>query len=322
MKVLGIETSCDETSASVYDGDVFSNIVHTQISHREYGGIVPEIASRDHLRKIQDIVNLALKTADIDIPRIDGVAATCCPGLIGSLLIGLTFAKSIAYALSKPFIAINHIEGHIFSTLIGKKDVSFPRLYLLVSGGHTEIILVQQLGRYKVLGSTVDDAAGEAFDKVAKLIGLGYPGGPAIEKAAKKGNKRKFHFPRPDPGGLNFSFSGLKTAVLYQYQSLSNEDKISYINDISASFQDAVIDTLVAKLERASQYTGIKRVGVCGGVSANRRFQERVRGKFQDVIFPEKDYTSDNGAMIAAAGYFHLMRGETSQLSIRASGTA
>ncbi len=319
MKVLGIETSCDETSAAVYDGNVLSNIVYTQISHREYGGVVPEIASRDHLKKVEGVVSESLRSANIGIQEIDGIAATYGPGLIGAILVGLTFAKSLAWAISKPFLAVNHIEGHIFSAFIGKGRVSFPRLCLLASGGHTEIILIEELGRYKVLGETVDDAAGEALDKISKLIGLGYPGGPAIENAALTGDNKKFSFPRPDPGGLNFSFSGLKTAVLYVYQSLNSREKISYIKDVSASFQEAVVDTLMGKLAKASQKTGINKIAVCGGVSANKRLREKIQEKFEDAIFPLPEYATDNGAMIAAAGYFHLKKGESSPLSIRAN---
>jgi len=317
MKVLGIETSCDETSAAVYDGSVLSNVVYTQISHREYGGVVPEIASRDHLKKIESVVSESLRLTNIGIQEIDGIAATYGPGLIGAILVGLTFAKSLAWAISKPFFAVNHIEGHIFSAFIEKKSFSSPILCLLASGGHTEIILIEELGKYEVLGETVDDAAGEALDKISKLIGLGYPGGPAIEKSALTGDNKKFLFPRPDPGGLNFSFSGLKTAVLYMYQALNNKEKISLMNDIAASFQEAVIDSLTNKLIKASKSTGIKRIAVCGGVSANRRLRKKIQEKFDGAIFPLPEYATDNGAMIASAGYFHLKRGESSPFSIR-----
>ncbi|RKZ24505.1 tRNA (adenosine(37)-N6)-threonylcarbamoyltransferase complex transferase subunit TsaD [bacterium] len=314
MKVLAIETSCDETGVAVYDGKNLRDVLYSQRVHTRFGGVVPEIASRDHMRKLLPLLHELLSPDEL--PAIDVIAATRGPGLIGSLLVGLGFAKSLAYALKKPFIGVNHLEAHIFSLKIEHK-METPFVCLLVSGGHTILMVVEEWGRYKILGETLDDAAGEAFDKVSKLIGLGYPGGSAIEKAAEEGNPRAFPFPTPDPPGYDMSYSGLKTAVLYTYQKLSPQEKIDKIPDLAASFQHHAVEQLILKLKKAVKETGINRIGLTGGVAANKLLREWAH-ELGEVFYPSRRYCTDNAAMVALTAYFYAQRGEFHELDVRA----
>ena len=327
MILLGIDTSCDDTSAAVVcDGwDILSNIVSSQTEiHMKYGGIVPELASRRHIEMIWPVVDEALIQAGVLLDKIDAMAVCHGPGLIGSLLVGCGFAKAVAYARGIPLIAVNHLEGHIFSSFLEHKSPAFPFLSLVVSGGHTSLYLVEEFGRYYELGRTRDDAAGEAFDKVSKLLGLGYPGGPIIDKLASVGNGKVFNFPRAYlPESLDFSFSGLKTSVRNKIQESAvrnkgtlNREHLSdeFIKDIAASFQAAVVDVLVRKVEWATVKTGIKRVTISGGVAANAALRSRMAelaGEREIELFlPSRHLCTDNAAMIAAAGHHHFMTGE------------
>ena len=322
MIILGIETSCDETSVSVLkDGSILSNIVYTQLEHLEYGGVVPEIASRDHIRKLPYVFDSAIFQAGIKLNEIDGIAVTYGPGLVGSLLTGLSYAKGLSFALGVPLIPVNHIEAHLLSPFIQKKFPEDKFLALVVSGGHTELYMVNGIGHYELLGATLDDACGEAFDKVAKLIGIGYPGGPAIEKWAKKAEKSDFLFPVPDPPGLDFSYSGLKTAVLYAYRKLSVVERVEKIPEISLAFMRAAIEGLMKKLIRARNETGIDTIAISGGVSANTYLQKRVKEEFKKVYFPPKGFTSDNAGMIAFTGYLRFS-GVPGGLYVRADPNA
>ena len=322
MIILGIETSCDETSVSVLkDGSILSNIVYTQLEHLEYGGVVPEIASRDHIRKLPYVFDSAMFQAGIKLNEIDGIAVTYGPGLVGSLLTGLSYAKGLSFALGVPLIPVNHIEAHLLSPFIQKKFPEDKFLALVVSGGHTELYMVNGIGHYELLGATLDDACGEAFDKVAKLIGIGYPGGPAIEKWAKKSEKSDFLFPVPDPPGLDFSYSGLKTAVLYAYRKLSVVERVEKIPEISLAFMRAAIEGLMKKLIRARDETGIDTIAISGGVSANAYLQKRVKEEFKKVYFPPEGFTSDNAGMIAFTGYLRFS-GVPGDLYVRADPNA
>jgi N6-L-threonylcarbamoyladenine synthase len=328
MKLLGIDTSCDDTSASVLtDGRrVLSSVVHSQIKlHHPYGGVVPELASREHLGKIVTVVHEALGEAEISIQDLNGIAVTVGPGLIGSLLVGLYFAKAMAYVQKMPLVGVNHLEGHILSVFLEENTPPFPHVVLTVSGGHTCLVHVEDFGRYTLLGQTLDDAAGEAFDKVAKILGLGYPGGVVIEKLARSGDKDSIPFPRAHlgPGSLDFSFSGLKTAVaLYvkKWRGSRAEKNRLKIADIAASFQEAVIDILVQKLMQAQEATGSGAVVVAGGVACNAALRERVKEtalqKGVAVYWPRPAYCTDNGAMIALAGYHRISHGERADLSL------
>ncbi len=303
MITLGIETSCDETSVGlVKDNVVLANIVSSQIAHGKFGGVVPEIAARNHVKVIIPLTRLGLEVAGLDLVDIDLVAATRGPGLLGSLLSGLAFAKSLAIGLNKPFIGINHLEGHIYGLFFHKKAPAHPYLVMIVSGGHTEIVLVEKEFKYQTLGRTLDDACGEAFDKVAKMLGLPYPGGPYIEKYAKKGNPDKIRFPVPKPKGFNFSYAGLKTAVMYYIRDRKDHN----INDVAASFQESALEHLVQVAKRAIEYTKVRALGVVGGVSVNSRLVEKFRqlaGEHRLALFvPEPQFCTDNGAMIALAG--------------------
>ena len=306
MKILAIETSCDDTAASVIDNDiVLSNVISSQYFHAKYGGIIPELASRAHLDMIVDIVDEALTKSQQKIENIDAIAVTVEPGLHGSLVVGSNFAKGIALSYNKPIVPINHIEGHLYSALIDNPELNFPFISLVVSGGHTALFKVDSFSNYEVIGLTKDDAAGEAFDKIAKMMGLSYPGGPIIDKLAKDGDPKAFDFPRPminDPN-FNFSFSGLKTSVRYFLQKNFDEVTLSKeINHIAASLQEAIVDVLVNKSIKAAKHYKIKNISISGGVSAN----SRLRSKFEDEgkkknissFFPNLSYCLDNAAMI------------------------
>jgi N6-L-threonylcarbamoyladenine synthase len=316
MRVLGIESSCDETAVAVYDDvrGLLSHRLHSQIAmHREYGGVVPELASRDHIRRLLPLVRQALRDAASDRDSIDGVAYTAGPGLIGALLVGAGFARSLAYAWGKPAIAIHHLEGHLLAPLLESAAPVFPFLALLVSGGHTQLVDVAALGRYQILGETLDDAAGEAFDKTAKTLGLAYPGGAALARLAESGRSGRFVFPRPmlDRPGLEFSFSGLKTAALVALRGRVLDDEIRA--DVARGFQEAVVETLAEKSRRALRLTGHRRLVVAGGVGANRKLRERLAvvasENGAELYFPRAEFCTDNGAMIALAGCMRLVAG-------------
>jgi N6-L-threonylcarbamoyladenine synthase len=328
MNILGIDTSCDDTSAAIVaDGrTVLSNVVNTQIElHHPYGGVVPELASREHIRNIVPVVTAALSRAKRGFKDLDGIAVTVGPGLIGSLLVGLYYAKALAYVHQTPFVAINHLEGHILSIFLEKDVPSFPFVALTVSGGHTSLYHIRGFGRYEPLGQTLDDAAGEAFDKVAKILGLGYPGGVAIEKLARSGSRDKIDFPRAtlSPDSLDFSFSGLKTAVALYVQKWREAASVHQgvrMADIAASFQEAVIDILVLKVMRAVAKTGVESIVVAGGVACNRGLRDRLTACAAErgltVYYPRPQFCTDNGAMIAVAGYHRILHGERADLGM------
>lgn len=313
MNVLGIESSCDETAASlVGERGVLSDVVYSQEVHAAYGGVVPELAARAHVEKIGAVVAAALERAGVQRP--DAVAATAGPGLIGAVLVGLSHAKALAAAWDVPFIAVNHLEGHLLSALLEDPAPTWPFLALVVSGGHTALYACHALGRYEVLGETVDDAAGEAYDKVARMIGLGYPGGPLVDALAARGRADAVELPRPLPGEFDFSFSGLKTAVRTVVKR--REDGLLHVTDedLCASFQRAVVDCLLSRVEKAARLTGISRVALAGGVAANGELRERAGQLDLEVFVPPRARCTDNGAMIANAGRLHLLAGERSGL--------
>lgn len=323
MKVLGIETSCDETAAAVYDGDggLLAHELYSQIKlHAAYGGVVPELASRDHIRKLAPMVRRVVEAAG---GGVDAVAYTAGPGLIGALLVGAAFGRSYALARGIPALGIHHMEGHLLAPLLETPAPDFPFVALLVSGGHTLLVEVAGVGRYRLLGESVDDAAGEAFDKTAKLMGLPYPGGPALARLAEQGRPGVFVFPRPmtDRPGLDFSFSGLKTAALLAWRD-SAQDAAAQA-DIARGFEDAVVETLVIKCRRALDATGDTRLVVAGGVGANRRLREALHAELTRrggaVFFPRPEFCTDNAAMIAFAGWQRLKEGEHAALEIRAT---
>ncbi len=327
--ILAIESSCDETAASVCnDGTILSNIVFSQTEHEQYGGVVPELASRAHLQAIIPVVDEALQTAGISIDKIDAFAFTQSPGLLGALLVGSGFAKSLALSLNKPLIAVDHMQAHVLANLIkpaaSEKAVpSFPFLCLTVSGGHTQIILCTDYLEMKIIGQTLDDAAGEAFDKSAKILGLPYPGGPLIDKYATHGNPAKFKFPEPKIEGLNFSFSGLKTAILYfiRDEKVKNENFVEEnLADTCASIQSRIVSILLNKLRAASHQYEIRDVCIAGGVSANRGLRKAFIeiGKEEDwnTFIPEFQYCTDNAAMIAMTAYYKFQAGQFENLSI------
>lgn len=330
MNILGIDTSCDDTSASVLaDGRrVLSSVVTSQIKlHHPYGGVVPELASREHIRSIVPVVNEALSKAGMDLGDLGGIAVTLGPGLVGSLLVGLHFARGLAYVGKIPLVGINHLEGHILSIFLEEDSPSFPFVALTVSGGHTSLTCVRGFGEYTLLGQTLDDAAGEAFDKVAKILGLGYPGGAAIERAARSGDGRKVLFPRAllSRGSLDFSFSGLKTSVaLYVKKWREDGEGTAGVRteDIAASFQEAVIEVLVQKTLDAVDRVGVSAVVVAGGVACNQSLREKMGRRATEkglrVYVPRPSYCTDNGAMIAFAGDQRIARGEASDLSVDA----
>lgn len=320
MYVLGIETSCDETAAAVVRrGRILSNIVATQTVHQKYGGVVPEFASRAHMRQLIPIIRSALDQARISLDKIDAYAATYGPGLAGSLLVGLCVCKGLALSRKKPWIGINHIEGHILAAADENMALDYPHVSLVASGGHTLLVLVKEPLQYRLIGKTIDDAAGEAFDKVSKVLGLGYPGGPLIEKYARTGNDKAIAFPRALMEGknLDFSFSGLKTAVLYY---ILKEEVEKNIADITASFQKAVIDVLIAKSMRALQLHRCKTLILAGGVIRNnalrKAFELMCSEQGYRLVIPAPELCTDNAAMIARAGYLHLKNGKSSVLTL------
>jgi len=319
MIVLGIETSCDDTSCALLkDKEVLSSIVSSQLVHAKYGGVVPELAARAHIKNIVHVYTIALKEAGLTQSQINGVAVTYGPGLIGSLFIGLEFAKSLAYALGVPFIGINHLEAHIFSVFI-ENDITPPLLILLVSGGHTELIIMHDYGRYELLGSTLDDACGEAFDKVGALLGLPYPGGPKIEKLAKKGDPKTIPFPVANPPNYDFSFSGLKTQVMYCLKGLGKWKPYAKTKreDIAASFQHAAIEALFIKAKLAISQTHIKKLALVGGVVANQYLIERFKELDVELYYPSKKYCTDNAAMVALCGSYYLKQGKKSPFNLK-----
>jgi N6-L-threonylcarbamoyladenine synthase len=316
MRVLGIESSCDETAVAVYDDalGLLSHRLHSQIAlHRAYGGVVPELASRDHVRRLLPLVREALAAAESDRASIDGIAYTAGPGLIGALLVGAGFATALALAWGKPALGIHHLEGHLLAPLLEPEAPAFPFLALLVSGGHTQLVDVAALGEYRILGETLDDAAGEAFDKTAKLLGLPYPGGAALAALAEQGRSGRFEFPRPmlDRPGLDFSFSGLKTAALVALRGRAMDEATRA--DVARGFQEAVVDTLAEKCRRALRETDHKRLVIAGGVGANRALRARLQHIVQSVgaqlYFPRPEFCTDNGAMIALAGAKRMAAG-------------
>jgi len=313
-RVLGIETSCDDTGVAVYDSEqgLLAHVLYSQIkTHAEYGGVVPELAARDHIRKVIPLVDAVLAKADIDKSSIDGIAYTCGPGLAGALLAGSAVAKSLAFSWGVPAVGVHHMEGHMLAPMLEKNPPEFPFVALLVSGGHTLLANVVGIGEYTILGQTLDDAVGEAFDKTAKILGLGYPGGPAIAKIAERGVPEEFIFPRPmiDRPGMDFSYSGLKTSVLNTVSKVSGGKQTldeQVVANIAHAFQEAAVETLMIKCRRALKETGSKRLVVAGGVGANKRLREQLNQMTQKarakVYYPRIEFCTDNGAMIAYAG--------------------
>ena len=328
--ILAIESSCDETSASVcVDGKILSNVIVNQTIHEKYGGVVPELASRAHLQNIVPAVEEALSTANCQLSSVDAFAFTQSPGLIGALLVGAQFAKSLSLAFDKPLIAVHHMQAHVLANLIPDNKPAFPFLCLTVSGGHTQIVLCEDYLQMKVIGQTLDDAAGEAFDKSAKLLGLPYPGGPLIDKYAALGDPNKFKFPEPQIDGLDFSFSGLKTAILYfiQNEKKKNENFVEEnLNDICASIQQRIVSILLNKLKKASEQTGIKNICIAGGVSANRglrrSLEEMGKQSGWKTFIPPFEYCTDNAAMIAITAYHKYLAADFADLSISPSARA
>lgn len=340
VTILAIESSCDETSVAVCrDGKILSNFIANQTIHEKYGGVVPELASRAHMENIVPVMEAALKTSGCELTDMDAIAFTQAPGLIGSLLVGAQFAKSLALTLDKPLIAVHHMQAHVLANLIDQPAPQFPFLCLTVSGGHTQIVLCESPSKMKVIGETIDDAAGEAFDKSAKLLGLPYPGGPLIDKYAKEGDPKRFAFPEPQVAGLDFSFSGLKTSILYFLQNAgkamiyketftaTEEEKKAFIEtnlaDICASIQYRICSILINKLKKAMTETGVKDVCIAGGVSANSglrtMFTEAGKKYHWNTFIPQFQYCTDNAAMIAITGYYKYLEQHFSGLSVGAS---
>jgi N6-L-threonylcarbamoyladenine synthase len=323
MRVLGLETSCDETAAAVYDGaaGLLAHELYSQVElHAAYGGVVPELASRDHLRKLLPLLEKVIEAGG-GAGRIDGVAYTSGPGLQGALLVGGAVARGLAYAWGVPCLGVHHMEGHLLAPLLEDDPPGFPFVALLVSGGHTLLARVAGVGRYEILGQSLDDAAGEAFDKTAKLLGLGYPGGPQLAALAERGRPGAFRFPRPltERPGLDFSFSGLKTAVVVALRGRTLDDRVRA--DAALAFEEAVVDTLVIKCQRALEATGAGTLVVAGGVGANRRLRARVRAMGESrgvrVVYPRIEFCTDNAAMIALLGHLRLAAGEHDDLAVR-----
>ena len=333
ITILAIESSCDETSASVcVDGKILSNYIANQTVHEKYGGVVPELASRAHMQNIVPVVDAAIKQVQLThdsqftIHDIDAIAFTQAPGLIGSLLVGTQFAKSLSLALDKPLIAVHHMQAHVLANLIADEKPSFPFLCLTVSGGHTQIVLANAALDLKVIGETIDDAAGEAFDKTAKLLGLPYPGGPLIDKYAKLGDPLKFKFAEPQIPELNFSFSGLKTSVLYFLQKQEEGFIQNNLNDLCASVQYSIINILIKKLKKAVDHTGVKQVCIAGGVSANSGLRSALQQMGEKLgwktFIPSFEYCTDNAAMIAITAYHKFLAGQFSELDVNPSARA
>jgi len=323
MRVLGIETSCDETGIAIYDdaAGLLANQLYSQVKlHADYGGVVPELASRDHVRKTVPLIQAALKEAGLQAQDIDAVAYTAGPGLVGALLVGATIGRSLAFAWDVPAIAVHHMEGHLLAPMLEDNPPEFPFVALLVSGGHTQLISVTGIGEYTLLGESIDDAAGEAFDKTAKLLGLDYPGGPMLSKMAQQGVEKRFVFPRPmtDRPGLDFSFSGLKTFAANTIRDNDSSDQTRA--DIARAFEDAVVDTLAIKCRRALDQSGFKRLVIAGGVSANRTLRSKLAEMMQkrggEVFYARPEFCTDNGAMIAYAGMVRMKGGTHAELSV------
>ncbi|MCB0280980.1 MAG: tRNA (adenosine(37)-N6)-threonylcarbamoyltransferase complex transferase subunit TsaD [Calditrichaeota bacterium] len=325
MRILGIETSCDETSASVLDNEVvLSNIISSQLVHSRFGGVVPELASRAHLRLLIPVVKQALETAKTNLEQIDGIAVTYGPGLVGALLVGLNFAKGLSVSLKKPFVGVNHMEGHIYGNLLSQKNVKFPIMFLIVSGGHTMLVLMQDYLKYKILGTTRDDAVGEAFDKTAKILKLGYPGGPIIDKLAEDGDPKFVKFPQAfvKDDHFDFSYSGLKTAVLTFLNKHEDDYIKANMSSICASFRLAAVEVLVKKTLRAAKKYKVQAVAVAGGVAANKLLRTMLRDhsvKYGfDFYEPEFQFCTDNAAMIARTGLEYLKRNKPSAQDLNA----
>jgi len=324
MLILGIETSCDETAAAIVDGAIVrSNVIASQIDiHAKFGGIVPEVASRKHVEAIGYTIKQAVESSGTTLSEVEAIAVTSDYGLVGSLMVGVAAGKSLAYALNVPLVGIHHIEGHIFANILSNPTMPVPHICLTVSGGHTMLIYVRELCQYETIGNTLDDAAGEAFDKIAKFLGLGFPGGPVIDSLSAKGDRTAFDLPRPmqRSRSLDFSFSGLKTAVVNRFKT---DDRSALpLADIAASFQEAVVDVLVNKTVRAAEQKAVQTISVTGGVSSNNRLRESFRQvchkKGMEVFFPGQEFCTDNAAMVAAAGAVRLERGDRSGLDLNA----
>ena len=325
--LLGIETSCDETAAAlVRNGrEVLSNVISSQVAiHAEFGGVVPEIASRNHLEKIDEVIRLAMKEAEVSFSDLDGIAVTVGPGLVGALLVGVSYAKALAYTLSKPLVPVHHIEGHIAANYLSNADCKPPFVCLVESGGHSHLLLVEDYGKVKIYGRTRDDAAGEAFDKVARAVGLGYPGGPKLEKMAKEGNPEAYHFPtaKMEDGPYDFSFSGVKSAVLNEMNRLKMTGEEVHAADICASFQENVTEVLSEKAIALCKDLGVSRLAIAGGVSANTALREKMQKKAEKegITFfcPKMILCTDNAAMIAAAAYYDYQAGKRGEASLNA----
>ncbi|UKA28895.1 tRNA (adenosine(37)-N6)-threonylcarbamoyltransferase complex transferase subunit TsaD [Photobacterium damselae] len=325
MRILGIETSCDETGIAIFDDEkgLLAHELYSQVKlHADYGGVVPELASRDHVKKTIPLVKAALKSAGLTPADLDGVAYTAGPGLVGALLVGATIGRSLAYAWDLPAVAVHHMEGHLLAPMLEENAPEFPFVALLVSGGHTMMVEVKGIGEYQILGESIDDAAGEAFDKTAKLMGLDYPGGPLLSKMAENGTPGRFTFPRPmtDRPGLDFSFSGLKTFAANTIRSNGDDEQTRA--DIAFAFQEAVVDTLAIKCRRALKQTGLKRLVIAGGVSANKYLRQELeklmKGMKGEVFYPRTEFCTDNGAMIAYAGMQRLKNKELMDLGVKA----
>jgi N6-L-threonylcarbamoyladenine synthase len=329
VTILAIESSCDDTSAAVLKDELLlSNIMAGQEVHRQYGGVIPELASRAHQQNILPVVDLAVKNAGIQLEDIDAIAYTRGPGLLGSLLVGTSFAKGLSISLGKPLVDVNHLHGHILSHFIRQKDrdydpPKFPFLTLLVSGGHTQIVKVTDYLKFEIIGHTIDDAVGEAFDKCAKVLDLGYPGGPVVDKLAKIGDAERFKFSKPRIEGYNYSFSGVKTSLLYFLRDSvkENPDFIpTYLNDICASFQKTLITILLEKLIKAAKDTGIKEIALAGGVSANSGLRDAMviesKKRGWKIFLPELKFTTDNAAMIGITGYYRFINGLVSPIDV------
>jgi N6-L-threonylcarbamoyladenine synthase len=327
--ILGIESSCDETAAAVIKEGrtVLSSIVSSQIEvHREYGGVVPELASRKHVEKILPVLREALTKAGVTLSDIDGIAVTQGPGLIGCLMVGISTAKAVSFSLGAPLIGVDHLEAHLAASYL-EYDISFPFVGLVVSGGHTSLYLVKNHTEFELLGKTRDDAAGEAFDKAAKLLGLGYPGGVEIDRLSREGNARAIHFPRPfnTTDSFDFSFSGIKTALVYYLKKNPNPNQ-QQLKDICASYQEAIVETLVQKTLRAATSHNIKTVVIAGGVACNSRLRELARERFEQegisLLIPSPRYCTDNAAMIGALGFYRFQKGERSELNLNPYSTS